>query len=99
MTNSKRSALAVMRDSKGKIFSHVRKTWLHETPEERVRQEFLCFLVNEYGNALECIDEEKSVTGRGSGDARADFLIWRSVDDRAKRNTAMIVREIFSTPC
>ena len=39
MTNSKHTVLTVMRDGKGKIFSHVRKTWLHETPEERVRQE------------------------------------------------------------
>ena len=33
----------------GEIFSHIRKKWLIETPEERVRQEYLCVLVNEYG--------------------------------------------------
>ena len=42
--------LEIKRDEpKGKIWSHVRKKWLEETPEERVRQEYLCVLVNEYG--------------------------------------------------
>ena len=62
----------------GKIWSYIRKTWLDETPEEKVRQEYLCILANEYGYTLEQMEEEVSVTGRGSGDARADFLIWRT---------------------
>ncbi len=33
----------------GEIYSHIRKKWLVETPEERVRQDYLCVLVNEYG--------------------------------------------------
>ena len=41
-SNDQSTALSVERDGKGKIFSHVRKIWLHETPEERVRQEYLC---------------------------------------------------------
>jgi len=36
----------------GKIRSHVRQKWLDETPEERVRQEYLLVLVNEYGFTL-----------------------------------------------
>lgn len=51
--------LAVRRQ-KGQIYSHVRKKWLNETPEETVRQEYLCALVNEYGFALDQIDEEVS---------------------------------------
>jgi type I restriction enzyme M protein len=54
----------------GKIWSHIRQKWLNETPEEKVRQEYLCVLVNEYGFALEQMAEEESVTGRGSGQAR-----------------------------
>lgn len=33
----------------GKIYSYARSVWLVETPEESVRQEYLCTLVNEYG--------------------------------------------------
>lgn len=77
----------------GEVYSRIRKKWLIETPEERVRQEYLCVLVNEYGYSLEQIDEELSVTGKGSGDARADFLIWRTPREKADKKTALIVVE------
>jgi len=78
------------------IFSYIRKKWLLGTPEERVRQEYLCVLVNEYGYSLDQIDEELSVTGKGSGDARADFLIWRTPQEKADDKTAFIVVECKS---
>ncbi len=76
-----------VRREKGKIWSHIRKKWLDETPEETVRQEYLCVLVNEYGFSLDQMDEELEVTGRGSGHARADFVIWRTAQDKATRRT------------
>lgn len=76
-----------------KIWSHVRQAWYVETPEERVRQEYLCVLVNEYGYKLTQIAEEESVTGRGSGNARADFVIWRSPQDKADRKIPLIAVE------
>lgn len=87
--------LTVRRD-KGKIWSHVRQKWLVETPEETVRQEYLCILVNEYGFALDQIDEEIEVTGRGSGHARADFVIWRSAKDKLDKNNPLIIVECKS---
>lgn len=89
--------LAVKRDEKkGKIWSHLRAKWLNETPEEKVRQEFLSVLVNEYGFALEQMAEEVEVTGRGSGHARADYVIWRSVQDKADRKNPLIIVECKS---
>jgi type I restriction enzyme M protein len=80
--------------SKGQIWSHVRAKWLIETPEELVRQEYLCLLVNEYGFSFEQIDEEVSLPGeRGNKSARADFVIWRTVTDRKAGKTALIVVE------
>lgn len=76
-----------------KIFSPVRQKFVQLTPEERVRQEFLLVLLNEYGYSLDQIDEEIPVTGRGSGDARADFLIWRSPGAKARQEPALIVVE------
>ena len=57
------------------ILSILRQKWVALTPEERVRQEYLRILMEEYGYKADQIEEEVSVTGRGSGDARADFLI------------------------
>jgi type I restriction enzyme M protein len=82
-----------VRRKDGKIWSHVRQKWLVETPEERVRQEYLCTLVNEYGYSLSQISEEGSVPGRGSGKARYDFLIWRTPQDRIDDKHALIVVE------
>src|SRR5437879_2670390 len=80
----------------GKIWSHVRQKWLLETPEERVRQEFLLVLVNEYAFLLDQIDEELEVTGRGSGRARADFVIWRTAQEKLSSKTPLIVVECKS---
>lgn len=77
----------------GKIWSHVRQKWLVETPEESVRQEYLLVLVNEYGFSLEQIAEEEHVTGRGSAQARADFLIWRTPEDKRDKKPPFIVVE------
>ena len=84
--------LAVRRE-KGRVWSHIRSKWLVETPEETVRQEYLfCTLVNEYGFNIDQMDEECEVTGRGSGHARADFVIWRTQRDKAdSRNPRIIV--------
>jgi len=92
----KNGALQVRRNAKGKIWSHVRQKWLDDTPEESVRQEFLPVLVEEYGYALEQIDEELEVTGRGSGQARADYVIWRTVQDKNDAKAPLIVVECKS---
>ena len=63
------------------------------TPEERVRQEYLLVLTDEYGYSLDQIAEETPVAGRGSAQARADFLIWRTPDARQKQEHALIVIE------
>jgi type I restriction enzyme M protein len=80
----------------GKIFSPIRQKWLEETPEERVRQEYLLVLVNEYGFRLDQIAEEMEVTGRGSGHARADFVIWRSAQDKTDGKNPLVVVECKS---
>ena len=89
------SQLTVKRE-RGLIWSHLRKKWLNETPEEAVRQEYLPILVNEYGFSLNQMSEELDVTGRGSGGARADFVIWRSPSDKSESRNPLIVVECKS---
>lgn len=86
-------SLSVKQDGKGKIYSHIRKMWLHETPEERVRQDYLVVLVNEYGFSLDQIGEEVSVVERGAAQARADFLVWRTPQDKSDGKKPIIVVE------
>lgn len=76
-----------------KIFSILRQKEVARTPEEQVRQDYLQVLMNEYGYKPEQISEEESVIGRGSGAARADFLIWRTPEAKQKQEHALIVVE------
>lgn len=90
-------AIEIKRDtSKGKIWSHVRSKWLVETPEETVRQEYLLVLLNEYGFGIDQIAEEIDLTGRGSASARADFVLWRTAQDKADDNAPFIIVECKS---
>jgi len=54
------------------IFSPVRQKWLPLTPEERVRQEYLIVLTEEYGYTLDQISEEMDVAGRGSAQGKSE---------------------------
>lgn len=85
-----------VRRESGKVWSPVRQKWLVETPEEFVRQEYLLVLLHEYGFALDQIGEEEEVTGRGSGRARADFVVWRNAKDKDDRKPPLIVVECKS---
>lgn len=91
------SDLKIRRDRrKGKIWSHVRNKWLTEIPEETVRQEYLLDLVNNYDFSLEQISEELNLTGRGSARARADFVIWRTTNDKTDDKAPFIIVECKS---
>lgn len=78
-----------------KIFSPLKNKWLVLTPEERVRQEYICRLVNYYGFDLKQMDQEIQVNNsqRGQGKARADIVIWKSASAKNEESSATIVVE------
>jgi type I restriction enzyme M protein len=84
--------LALRRDGKGKIWSHIRQAWFVEFPEEVVRQQFVCKLVNDYGFSLEQMAEEIA-TGHGRGSVEADIVIWRTAKDKTDEKPPLIVAE------
>jgi len=78
MPNTDSSAsLIPKRDAKGRIWSHIRQSWFVETPEELVRQQYVCALVNGYGFDVAQMSEEIA-TARGRGSAEADIAIRAS---------------------
>lgn len=78
-----------------KIFAPLKNKELILTPEERVRQEYICRLVNDYGFSLEQMAQEVQVNNsqRGQGKARADIVIWKSAKDKNEDSSAAIVIE------
>lgn len=84
------------KDKDKKILSPIRGKWLDALPEEIVRQEFVCKLVDEYGYSLEQIAEEMILTTsqRGTGKASADLVIWKTIEDKKQNKTAFLVIEL-----
>ena len=78
-----------------KIFAPLKNKELVLTPEERVRQEYICRLVNHYGYDLSQMDQELQVNNshRGQGKARADIVVWKSASAKSNEDAATIVVE------
>src|SRR5882724_10563153 len=91
-TAPSRRRLDVRPDGKGKIWSHIRAQWYVETPEELVRQQYVCRLANDYGYLLDQMGEELKVQ-RGRQSAEADVVIWRSARDKIDKQSPLIVIE------
>jgi type I restriction enzyme M protein len=85
----------VIKREEGRLYSFLREQWLVETPEEAVRQEFVCTLFNEFGYPLEVMKEEYKAdyNGRGVRSTRADIVIYKSKQDKEKDYNAFIIVE------
>lgn len=79
----------------GKIYCPLKENWYIETPEEKVRQEYIKILVEEFGYSLKQMAQEKVVNNsqRGQGKARADIVIWKSEEDKNANKAAFIIVE------
>lgn len=79
-----------------KIYSFIREKYLENQPEEKVRQEFVIKLVNEYWYSLEQMLEEIKLTSsqRWTWRASADLVIWKTKEDKNNNKTAFLVVEL-----
>ena len=79
----------------GKVYCPLIEKWLIAKPEEKVRQRYICTLVNDYGYSLVQMAQELKVNNsqRGQGKARADIVIWKSKKDKDDKKAAFIVVE------
>lgn len=91
-----------VQEKNGKIYCPLKDEWNVSKPEEKVRQAWVCKLVNEYGYSLDQMGQEISVTNskkstgeaRGDGNARADLVVWKSKEDKIAEKHAFIVVEL-----
>lgn len=78
-----------------KIFAPLKNKWLILTPEERVRQNYITILHNQYGFEFQQMEQEVKANNSkgGQGKARADIVIWKNEQDRKERKNPVIVVE------
>ena len=88
------ATLEIKRENK-KIFCPLTNSWHVETPEEKVRQEYIKQLVEVYGYSLDQMAQELKVNNsqRGQGQSRADIVIWKTKEDKNEDKAAFIVVE------
>jgi type I restriction enzyme M protein len=82
----------------GKTYIPLKDEWrdLTSQPEEKVRQDFICKLINDYGYCLEQMKQEVKLTtsSRGRGGAYADIVIWKTKKEKEENKTAFLVIEL-----
>lgn len=78
-----------------KIFAPLKDKWIVATPEEVVRQKYICRLIDTYGFSLEQMEQELLVsnTSRGKGGARADIVVYKNKEDKIKQRHSQIIVE------
>ena len=77
-----------------KIYAPLKKKFLVLTPEEKVRQEYIERLKENYGYSYEQMLQEVPVAEgdeRGTGGARADIIVWASPDKVLKEPPVIVV--------
>lgn len=83
-----------VRIENNKIWAPLKNKWLVLTPEEKVRQEYIERLKNNYGYSYEQMLQEVPVAEgdeRGTGRARADIIVWASSDKVLKEAPVIVV--------
>ena len=82
-------------EKKNKIYAPLKEQWFVKTPEEEVRQEYICRLVNHYGFSIDQMKQEVTVSNssRGQGRAQADIVIWKTKEDKRNDISPVIVVE------
>jgi len=68
----------------GKIYAPLKDKWLTLTPEEEVRQDFICDLVNIHGYAIEQLEQDLT-------NSYTDIVIWKTSTEKTKRSEPSII--------
>ena len=89
------STLEIKKNKQGKIYSFIRDDYFVCTPEEEVRQNLVCKLVNDFGYPLSLMAEEyrPDMETRGVRSTRADIVIFETEEKKANNHNAFIVVE------
>lgn len=85
-------SLELKYNKEGKIYSFLGEKYKVATPEEIIRQKFVCVLVNNYKYDLAQMQEEVK-TKHGKGSTRADIVIWQNIKAKQDSKTPLIVIE------
>lgn len=67
-----------------------KEEWLVLKPEEQVRQEYICRLVNNYGFDLEQMAQDYNYSKYTKEKNIVDIVVWKNVNEKKKNNKPLI---------
>ncbi len=70
-----------------KIYAPLLEKWVANTQEEKLKQEFISFLVEKYGYALEQLGQDVQIKKR----FKADIAIWKNIEEKKKKKKPSII--------
>lgn len=69
------------------IFAPLKNKWIPLTPEEKLKQEFICRLVNSYGYRLSQLGQDIQIKKR----YKADIAIWKTEKEKTNQTIPTII--------
>ena len=72
---------------KNKIYAPLLDKWVSYSPEEELKQKFICRLINTYGYSLDQLGQDVKIKKR----YEADIAIWRTKLDKDKKSIPSII--------
>ena len=70
----------------GKVYCPLVNKWLVAKPEEKVRQRYICTLVNDYGYSLDQMAQELKVNNSQRGQGKEGGFYCCGVQGRKRKN-------------
>jgi len=70
-----------------KIYAPLLGKWVANTQEEKLKQEFIIYLVEKYGYVLEQLGQDVQIKKR----FKADIAIWKNVEEKKKKKKPSII--------
>lgn len=74
-----------------KIFAPLLNKWLVEKPEERVRQEYICRLINHYGFLTEQMAQDYISSDKSEVKIKYDIIVWKTTQDKNSNKKPLIL--------
>jgi type I restriction enzyme M protein len=73
-----------------KIFAPLINQWVQLSAEEKVRQSYICRLVNSYGFSLKQIAQDYLISGLSSSYVHFSLVVWRNAEAKKNKKNPII---------
>ena len=85
-----------IKNNKIRVPLKIKDEWVNLTPEEEIRQKYICRLVNIYGFSLNQMAQDYDYSNFTKEKIKSDILVWKNEAALKKKEKPLIVIECKS---